>query len=39
MFVNAKGKRTRKDDLKWTGLPLSFGKEEPWLDVAELFNS
>ena len=26
MFVDANGKRTREDDLKWTGLPLSFGK-------------
>lgn len=26
VFASASGKRTRKDDLKWAGLPLSFGK-------------
>ncbi|CAB4000998.1 citron Rho-interacting kinase isoform X1 [Paramuricea clavata] len=38
VFVDASGKRTRKDDLKWTGLPLSFAYQEPYLYVTH-FNS
>ncbi|XP_028400493.1 citron Rho-interacting kinase-like isoform X3 [Dendronephthya gigantea] len=38
VFVDANGKRTRKDDLKWSGLPLSFAYQEPYLYVTH-FNS
>lgn len=38
VFVNSSGKRTRTDDLKWTGLPLSFAYQEPYLFVTH-FNS
>lgn len=38
VFVNSSGKRTRKDDLKWTSLPLSFAYQEPYLFVTH-FNS
>ncbi|EDV23578.1 uncharacterized protein TRIADDRAFT_27763 [Trichoplax adhaerens] len=38
IFVNECGKRTRKDDLKWSRLPLTFVYREPFLYVTH-FNS
>ena len=38
MFVDANGKRTREDDLKWTGLPLSFGKKQAQFDLINKYS-
>ncbi|XP_046840291.1 citron Rho-interacting kinase-like isoform X2 [Xenia sp. Carnegie-2017] len=38
VFVNGNGERTRNEDLKWSGLPLSFAYKKPYLYVT-YFNS
>uniref|UniRef100_A0A3B3U5R3 non-specific serine/threonine protein kinase n=1 Tax=Poecilia latipinna TaxID=48699 RepID=A0A3B3U5R3_9TELE len=38
VFVDAYGRRSRRDDIKWSRLPLSFAYREPYLFVT-YFNS
>ena len=38
IFVDANGRRSRDEDLKWSRLPLAFAYEKPHLYVAH-FNS